>query len=227
MTAVQTLGEQRVLLDGINWEAYEALLRTWQDRRVRLTFDEGSLEIMSPLHRHEQYGRLIGRFVEMYTIGRKIPLHSGGSTTFKKEAKKRGLEPDESYWIQREAAMRGRKDFDIDRDPPPDLGIEIDITSSSLDRMRIYATLGIPEIWRYDGERLTIYLRDGPESYAESDVSRALPELRPADLHRFLELSDTLDETTLLAEVLDWARAQAEPKPTSRRSTKPRRPPKK
>jgi Uma2 family endonuclease len=182
---------------------------------------------MSPLHSHEQYGKLIGRIVETYSLAKRILLHSGGSTTFKREAKKRGLEPDECYWIQNEPAMRGRKDFDINRDPPPDLAIEVDITRSSLDRMRIYAVLGVPEVWRFNGETLGVHLRRGASGYTESEASVALPDLTPADVMRFLNLSDSMDETNLFLAILDWAREQGEAKPARPRPPKPRRPPKK
>src|SRR5262245_54289430 len=99
---------------------------------IRLTYDRAKLEIMTLSHGHENYATLIGRLIEALTEELNIPIHSGGSTTFKREAKKRGLEPDECYWIQNERVMRGRKDFEIDTDPPPDLAVEIDIMSSSL-----------------------------------------------------------------------------------------------
>src|SRR5262245_709157 len=148
MATVQVAGETRILLKDINWEAYEAILKSWADRPYRLTYDQGMLEIMCPLHSHEQYGGLIGQMVVAHTEEMDIPRHSGGSTTVKREAQLRGLEPDECYWIQNERLMRGKKHFDIHTDPPPDLAIEVDITSSSLDRMSIYATLGVAEVWR-------------------------------------------------------------------------------
>src|SRR3954471_141119 len=98
MATVPLAGEQRVLLEGVNWGAYGALLRSWADLPVRLTYDRGRLEIMSPLLSHEQYGTLIAKMVEPFTLERKIPRHTGGSTTFRREAKRRGLEADECYW---------------------------------------------------------------------------------------------------------------------------------
>src|SRR5260370_39130270 len=158
MATVQIVGERRFLFEKVNWEAYEALLKTWQDLPVRMTYDQGRLEIMSPLLSHEQYGSLLAQMVEAFTLELRIPRHTGGSTTFKQEAKERGLEPDECYWIQNEPRMRSRKEFDPDTDPPPDLAIEVDITSSSLDRMSIYADLGVPQVWRFDGDTLTMNL---------------------------------------------------------------------
>src|SRR5205807_6103105 len=139
----------------------------------------------------------IARMIETFTMERGIPLHSGKSTTFRREAKRRGLEPEECYWIQNAALMQSRKDFDLERDPPPDLAVEVDITSSSLDRMGIYASLGVPEVWRFDGEMLTVHLLQAEETYAPSERSRALPELPPDEVRRFLRLIDEQDETSL------------------------------
>ena len=223
MATVQMVGEQRFVFDHVNWEAYEALLKTWQDLPVRMTYDRGDLEIMSPLLSHEQFSALLAQMVQAYTLELKIPRHSGGSTTFRQTAKQRGLEPDECYWIQHEPRMRSRKDFDPDKDPPPDLAIEVDITSSSLDRMSIYADLGVPEVWRFDGETLTFNLLQG-ERYEPGDRSRALPALTPAVLMRFLQLSDRMGETEVVLAFLDWVREEGK---TETPTPKPRRPRKK
>lgn len=217
-------GEERILLEGVNWEAYEALLKTWADRPVRMTYDNGWLEIMSPLLRHEQYGALLRRMIEAYTEELAIPLKSGGMTTFRRQAKRRGLEPDACYWIQNEPRMRGRKEFDPEVDPPPDLAIEVDITSSSLDRMSIYATLGVPEVWRFDGETLTINVLQPDETYALSTHSRALPELPPDEVMRFLRLSDKQDETSLICSFRSRVRkqARARSKPSTKKARRPR-----
>jgi Uma2 family endonuclease len=145
--------------------------------------------------------------VELFTLERRIPRHSGRSTTFRREAKKRGLEPDECYWIQNEPRMRSRKELDPERDPPPDLAIEVDITSSSLDRMSIYADFGVPEVWRFDGEVFAIHLlHEG--KYEPGECSVALPALPPDVVVRFLGLSDELGETELMHAFLDWVRQE-------------------
>ena len=227
MATVSALqGEERIVLPaGVSWEAYEALLKSWANRPVRLTYDRGRLEIVSPLHSHEQYGGLIGQLIEMYTLEMNIPRHSGKSTTFRRAARQRGLEPDECYWVQTELLMRGRKEFDFEKDPPPDLAVEVDITSSSLDRMAIYASLGVPEVWRFDGAALTIHLLQASGAYAPSERSRALPDLPPAELMRFLQLSDEQDETSLIRSFRSWVRKQARAnrKPAAKKPPRPRK----
>jgi Uma2 family endonuclease len=219
-TAAPTTDERPVLLKDISWEAYEALLKSWERRRVRLTYDHGALEIMSPSRRHGKFGSLIGQFIELYTLHRNIPRQSGGSITFREEAKERGLEPDECYWIQNEEAMRGVADFDFERHPAPDLAVEIDITSSSLNRMSIYADLGVPEIWRFDGRALTIHLLGPDGKYPVAEISAALPGLPPSVVLRFLRRGERANETTLMRSFLDWVRKQSAAKPKRRRPPK-------
>lgn len=174
---------------------------------------------MSPLLSHERYRSLIGQMVEAYTLQRRTPRHTGGSTAFKREAKKRGLEADQCYWIQHEPQMRSRKEFDPRLGPPPDLAIEVDITHSSLDRLSIYADLEVPEIWHFDGQAFSILLlREG--KYESSDHSAALPEL-PADVvMRFPSLSDEMGEVEMMAEFVDWVREQNPPPRKARRPRK-------
>jgi Uma2 family endonuclease len=128
---------ERFLVENVSYATYESLLRDFREHGPRMTYDQGRLEFMMPLHPHESYGHLLGRLIEMFAFEMNIPLHGGRSTTLKRELAQRGLEPDESYWIQNEPRMRGKKDLDLETDPPPDLAVEIDITSSSLPRMSI------------------------------------------------------------------------------------------
>ena len=220
MGTVQAPIEECVVLHNISWQSYENLLTDLRDRSIRLTYDDGSLEIMSPSHTHEIYSRLLGQFLEQLTLELNIPIHSGGSTTFKREARKKGLEPDECYWIQHEPAMRGKTEFDPDSDPPPDLAIEIDITHSSLDRMAIYAALGVPEVWRFDGESLLIYRRQASGKYRQYRQSPMFPFLPAAELVRFLREAETKDETSLLRSFQAWVREHI--LPTWKRTAKDR-----
>jgi Uma2 family endonuclease len=220
MTAAPPVPAERILLSDVSWETYETLLREFDGRPIRLTYDRGALEIMTLSHGHENYGRLIGRFIGMVTEELNIPVHSGGSTTFQSFAQRQGVEPDECYWITNESAMRGKKDFDIERDPPPDLVIEIDISRSSLSRLPIYAALGVQEVWRFDGETLFIYeLQNGIHERVEE--SSAFPYLPPSEVVRFLRESDTLDETTLIRSFRTWVRENVLPTLERRKTKRP------
>ena len=210
---VALLGEppQHIVLDGISWNAYEMLLHDLEGRRLRITYDRGRLEIMAVSHRHEFGKKLLGRFVESMTLELDIPIHPGGSTTFKKELLKKGLEPDECYWIQNEPSMRNKRDFDIDVDPPPDLGIEVEVSRSVLDRMGIYGALRIPETWRFDGETLHVFILGTNGKYKEKDSSRAFPFLPMKEIQRFLLDTEAANHTAQMRSFHEWVRVTLVP----------------
>ncbi len=203
---------QRIVLEGISWGLYEALLDELNDRPVFLTYDRGALEIMSPSFRHELFGRLIALMIDLLTMELNIPCIGGKSTTFRREEREKGLEPDECFWIGNEPRMRGKLDFNPGQDPPPDLAIEIEVSYRALNRFEIYAALGVPEIWRCDGSSLTIHQRHFNGSYEVVSVSPSLPMLAPADVLRFLALYETMDETSWKRAVRDWVRAEVLPR---------------
>jgi len=136
---------------------------------------------------------------------RGIPIGSLGSTTFRRKDLAKGLEPDECYYIQHESAVRGKKRIELPADPPPDLAVEIDITHREIDRESIYAALGVPEIWVFDGQRLSaIVLSEG--KYRASETSAAFAFLQVADLERFIGMVEKTDETTVMRAFRDWIR---------------------
>jgi Uma2 family endonuclease len=205
MSAVKIPRQQRLILPGVSWSQYLRLLRGLEDRHVRLTFDRGVLELMTLSHEHESEGYLLGRLVDTLTDVLAVPVKGGKSTTFKRKKRRRGLEPDACWWIQNEAKVRGKKKIDLAVDPAPDLALEIDISRSSLNRLAIYAALGVPEIWRFDGQRLSfLALRDSTE-YEAAPQSLAFPGLRPEDLLPFLAMHHQLDETTVVRQFRAWA----------------------
>ena len=199
--------EQKVQLSGISWQTYQALLSELSDRRLRLTYNQGNLEIVVPSPEHEFYKTLMGRFVETIAEELKIKIHPLGSTTFAREDLGRGLEPDECFYIRSQAVVKCKKRLDPNQDPPPDLVIEIDITSSSRDRMTSYAALDVPEIWRYDGKVFRVYQLQNQE-YQPSETSLAFPDIAIAEITRFLEQSATTDYLDLVAAFRDWLKTQ-------------------
>jgi Uma2 family endonuclease len=199
---------QRFVLYGVNWKVYNAILDALEDRPIRLTYDRGKLELMSPSHAHESGGHLLGRMIDSLTEEMNIPIKGGRSTTFRREDLDRGLEPDECYWIAHQPSVAGKRDIDLTIDPAPDLAIEVDITSSSIDRQGIYAALGVPELWRYDGERLTVIALQADGTYAPQATSLAFPFLPMAEVLRFLHEGETApDETAWIRSFREWVRA--------------------
>ncbi|MFM7449899.1 MAG: Uma2 family endonuclease [Leptolyngbyaceae cyanobacterium] len=132
-------------LSGISWQTYETLLKELSDRRLRLTYNRGTLEIMAPSPEHELGKTLMGRFVETLAEESEIPIYPLGSTTFKRPELS-GAEPDECFYIRRIGAVQGKKRLDLTQDPAPDLVVEIDVTSSSQNRLQVYADLGVAEV---------------------------------------------------------------------------------
>lgn len=201
--------EQRVLLRNVSWETYERLLADHSDRSVpHFTYDRGVLEIVSPLPEHEKINRTISLLVDVLAEEMDLDVENFGSTTFKREDLERGFEPDTCFYVQNEERVRGKTRLDLGVDPPPDLVVEIDITSPSLNRFSIYAQVGVPEVWRYDGRRLAVFELEG-EGYAEVARSIALPPLTAADLSRFVEESKTLKRRAWMRKVREWAREHA------------------
>ena len=204
--ASQVAAEQRVLLSPVSWATYEKLLADLaQQSSIRLTYDQGTLEIMSPLPEHEEYNRTLALLVEVLAEERGIDVRNLGSTTFRRENLARGFEPDSCFYIQHEAQISGKTTIDLTVDPPPDLVIEVDITSRSLHKFPIYAHVGVPEIWRYNGQQVRISLLTAT-GYQDSESSHALPLLTDAILTDFLARSKVLKRTALLREFRAWIR---------------------
>ncbi|HEY9691634.1 MAG TPA: Uma2 family endonuclease [Oculatellaceae cyanobacterium] len=176
----------RVVLYNISWQQFENLLiDLGQSRAARVAYDSGTLEIMTPLPEHEYYKEVIGTSIQDIAEELEINYESYGSTTWKREARLAGIEPDNCFYFQNEAKIRGRLQFDLNQDSPPDLALEIDLTSKSLNRFPIYARLGIPEIWCYDGN-LKIYLLQN-EDYIEVENNSVFPMLRVQELPALIE----------------------------------------
>jgi len=199
--------QQHIVLEGMSWDFYERLLRDIGARRVFVTYDEGRIEIMSPLPEHEYWSTIIERLIQTLTLELDMPIASLGSTTFKKKTAAKGLEPDDCFYLQNESRIRGKRRLDLRRDPPPDLAIEIDITHLSIPKRPIYAALRVPEIWHFDGERLTcLHLRG--KDYRPSANSLAFPFLRIVDVEPFLKMMPEKGENPTVRAWIEWIRRE-------------------
>lgn len=210
MATVKTKsGEQRFVLYGVSWQEYVRMLHAFSERRgVQLTYDRGTLEFKTLSFEHESWARFFNLLMVALTMEWGLPLRGGGSMTFRRRRKQRGLEPDECYWIANESLMRGKLTFDLRRDPPPDLVVEIEVSRSVLSRINIYAGLGVPEVWRYDTRTLTFHVLGPDGKYMVVPQSQAMPQVRSADLATLLPLLGTTDENGLFRQFQAWARQQ-------------------
>ena len=204
MTKTLLKPKNPTLFMGIRWETYQSLLLDLAENpSKKLTYDQGTLEIITPLPEYEINKGFLGRLVQTTTELLGLEISILGSTTLSRKDLQKGVGPDESYYITNEELVRGKIKFDFNHDPPPDLAIEIDITSSSLDRLTIYAALGIREIWRFDGENLFIYcLQYG--NYQEQEKSNVLPILSRSVILNFLIRRGEKGENALLREFREW-----------------------
>jgi Uma2 family endonuclease len=205
MSPASPTTDSRVVLQNIRWETYEALLQARADAPVpRFAYDRGTLEIMSPSGKRERLKRLLGRFVETYTLERGIPVRSAGSTTLKIQLAEKGLEPDESYYVSNERLVREKDDIDLTLDPPPDLAMEIDLMRSSVDKLGIYATLEVGEVWSRGESGMVVFQLQATGEYKITERSGVFPNLPMTELARFIDQRGSLDETTLVRAFRDW-----------------------
>ncbi|MCS6960849.1 MAG: Uma2 family endonuclease [Pseudanabaenaceae cyanobacterium SKYGB_i_bin29] len=181
----QIIGEKRVTLHHLTWQSYQQILQALPlTRAARLTFDRGVLEITMPLQDHKFFMRLIERFIIILVVEMGMKVKTMGSTTIERPDLNRAAEPDCAYYIQNYAQVAGRKvNFAID--PPPDLVVEVDITHTDIDKNLFYATLGVPEFWRFNGKEWRIFqLKEG--SYQKCDRSPTFPWVKKEYLYNFL-----------------------------------------
>ncbi|MGB7439949.1 MAG: Uma2 family endonuclease [Coleofasciculaceae cyanobacterium] len=207
-TLTSEIAEQRVILQGVSWQTFEKLLEELGDNRgTRLAYNEGCLEIMTPLGPHENSNRFIDDLIRAIADELNLNLKKFGSLTMKQESLRRGAEPDSCYYLQNEPRVRGKQEINLDIDPPPDLVLEIDITSSSMNRQPIYGALGVPELWRYDGQKLEVFLLQEPILiYNQVKQSPTFPWLPIDAIPRFMRQSLVDGETATLRAFRVWVR---------------------
>ncbi|WP_306441497.1 Uma2 family endonuclease [Halomicronema hongdechloris] len=202
----QAIGEQRVTFHHLNWQAYQQILQALpQSRAARITYDRGILEITMPLEDHEFATRLIELFIRILVIELGLKIKTLGSTTLVRADLNRSPEPDNAYYIQNQPLVAGRQ-VDLQHDPPPDLVVEIDITHTDIDKLELYASLGVPELWRYNGREWRIYQLQGRQ-YQEVEASPTFPTVPKSKLYEFLALAQQ-DEVNADQQLRAWVRSQ-------------------
>jgi len=209
VTKIKTT-QGRGVLHNISWQTYETILAEMGDNRAtRLTYDRGTLEIMTPLIPHEYNKRLIEKLIDNLAEELNLNLKSIGSTTCKRQDLTRGVEPDSGFYIQNEPQMRHKRHLDLTQDPPPDLVLEVDYTSASVDQLPIYSALGVPEVWRYDERVMQIYrLQQG--IYVPSMTSPTFANLPLTEIPQFLEESLRIGEIPMIRAFRAWVKQQIE-----------------
>jgi Uma2 family endonuclease len=196
------LPEKRVSL-AVDWQGFQTILGVLgEPRSARLTYHNGILEIMTPPEAHENSSDLIGDFIKILVEELGLPVKSMGSTTLQRADLQSGAEPDRGFYIANEPLVRGRT-VDLNVDPPPDLVLEVNITHTDINKNALYATLGVPEFWRYNGQVWRIFvLQDG--RYVEMETSPTFPGLPKAVLYSFLQDCAQLGEIQTKRNLHSW-----------------------
>ncbi len=200
-----TIKPASVVWYGVSWETYRRLC-TEAEHGPRMTYDQGVLEAMSPRYDHESPTKLLEMIVDRLAEHLRVPITPAGSTTFASEALQRGIEPDACFYVRHHDALVGVQEIDLSIHPPPDLAIEVDVTSPSLPKLPIYAALGVPEVWRITKLHLTCLHLHERGTYAESDDSLAFPMLRPRELEPFLQMGRNEPYIAVKERYLRWMR---------------------
>lgn len=193
-----------LVLYGVSWNTYETLLSAFAEHpQLRITYYQGILEFIIPLPEHETYSWTLGRLITVLTEEFGLEIRGLKSSTWRSKPKAVGKEADQCFYIQNEAAIRDKLKIDLTIDPPPDLAIEIDLTSYSIDKMAVYFELKVPEVWRYQEGKLIINILTDT-GYIESETSLAFSSFPVQELVRFMQLDSHKGENARIREFRNW-----------------------
>jgi Uma2 family endonuclease len=197
-----------VHLGNMDWDGYIAITEIIGERHLRTYYADGDMEILMPSTEHESWIAILGLLIDVLSEELRLPRRCAGMTTFRRQDLEKGLEPDRCYYLTNEAKIRGVKRVDLRIHPPPDLALEVEITRSVDKRMRIYAGLGVPEVWRFDGKKLTVNQLVANGEYIVIERSGYFPMTPMSEFVRFMQMSPQLDDTTLAIAFREWAKQQ-------------------
>ncbi|MBF2007492.1 Uma2 family endonuclease [Chlorogloeopsis fritschii PCC 9212] len=208
MVATAPLAETRTVLENISWQTFKAMLADMgTNRSARLAYDNGTLEIMTPLMPHENSNRIIEGFVVVLCEELGLEFKRTGSLTLTRDNVERGGEPDSSYYIQNESLVRDKENIDLAIDPPPDLVLEVEYSQPKVDKLKIYAAIAVPEFWRFNGSVLRVYiLREG--QYSEVEFSPTFASIPVREIPRFIQQTKKDGENTTTRTFRAWVKQQ-------------------
>ncbi|MFN6559038.1 MAG: Uma2 family endonuclease [Nostoc sp. ChiSLP01] len=208
MVTTAKLAETRDVLQNISWQTFKAMLADMGcERNKRLAYDNGIVEIMTPLMPHENSNRLIESFVLVLCEEFGLEVKSAGSLTMMRDDLEQAAEPDSSYYIQNELLVRNKENIDLNIDPPPDLVLEVEYSRSKINKLILYASMGVPEFWRYNGTVLRIYtLKNG--QYSQSESSLTFAPVVVTEIPRFIRESKKIGQIAATRAFRSWVRQQ-------------------
>jgi Uma2 family endonuclease len=208
MVATKPLAETRTLLTNISWQTFKTMLAEMgSQRKNRIAYDLGTVEIMTPLMPHENSNRLLEVFIGVMCEELGLEIKRTGSLTLTREDLERGGEPDSSYYIQNESLVRNKENIDLATDPPPDLVLEVEYSRSAINKLNIYAFMSIPEVWRFNGSVLLIYTLSD-DRYIQVEISPTFNPIPVREIPRFLQQAKTTGENATTRDFRTWVRQQ-------------------
>ncbi|BAY75773.1 hypothetical protein NIES25_22200 [Nostoc linckia NIES-25] len=208
MVATAKFAETRDVLQNISWQTFKAMLADMGcERNKRLAYDNGIVEIMTPLMPHENSNRLIEGFVLVLCEEFGFEVKSAGSLTMTRDDLEQAAEPDSSYYIQNEVLVRNKENIDLNIDPPPDLVLEVEYSRSKINKLIVYAAMGVPEFWRYNGTVLRIYTLNNGQ-YFQSESSPTFAPVLVAEIPRFIQESKKIGQIATTRAFRSWVRQQ-------------------
>ncbi|ABA21502.1 conserved hypothetical protein [Trichormus variabilis ATCC 29413] len=208
MVITQPPAETRTLLKNISWQTFKAILADMgNERNSRFAYDRGIVEIMTPLMPHENFNRLIEGFIIVLCEEFSLEVKSTGSLTLTRDDLEKGGEPDSSYYIQNEFLIRDKENIDLAHDPPPDLVLEVDYSRPKINKLSLYASMAIPQFWKYNGTVLQIYSLSGNE-YIEVEFSPTFVPVSVKDIPRFIQESKKIGQLAAKSAFRTWVRQQ-------------------
>jgi Uma2 family endonuclease len=201
--------DTRVTLHGIPWEVYARLRDEPANRNLRMTYDRGELQLMSPSRAHERFAALLGKFITVWAEEMDLQISDCRTMTIRREDIDRGFESDNCYYVQNEPLVWDKDELDFTRDPPPDLAIEVELGRRAGSKMRIYASFRVRELWVFDGRRLQLYTLGAEGRYVRCAASACLPGFPLAKVEEMLAKAKTSHEMDLVRSFRRWVRRES------------------
>ena len=208
MVTTAKFAETRDVLQNISWHTFKAMLADMGcERNKRLAYANGIVEIMTPQMPHENSNRLIEGFVLVLCEEFGLEVKSAGSLTMTRDDLEQGGEPDSSYYIQNEFLVRNKENIDLNTDPPPDIVLEVEYSRPKIDKLTLYASMEVPEFWRYNGNVLRIYALNSGQ-YSQSDRSPTFASVLVTEIPRFIQESKKVGQIAATRAFRTWVRQQ-------------------
>ncbi|BAZ87391.1 Uma2 family endonuclease [Dolichospermum compactum] len=209
MVTTATPAETRVLLENITWQTFKTMLAEMGSERAnKISYHQGNIEVMTPLKPHESSNRLIEVFVGVLCEELGLEVNRVGSLTLTRDDLEYGAEPDSSYYIQNELLVREKENIDLAFDPPPDLVLEVEYSRPKIDKFKLYAAMGIPEFWLYNGTTLRVYILANGQ-YSETQTSHTFAAIPIKEIPRFIEESKKIGQIAVTRTFRNWVKLKA------------------